>query len=182
MHLRRLQPECARLAPSPRLRVRAKTWRAVVRTGHVGGTRRCRAEDFTSRRCPAALPSWAIATPRSTRPPFAAAAPTCTKGAAEDATTCPTRPTIRRCRESRARTALARPRSQEELLLRLRQLLRAAPVPASRPRARPPECPIGASSRSTITGALSLCPLPLRAWRGHPCGLHSAGDLVAVPR
>ena len=55
-----------------------------------------------SRRCPRALPRWAIAMPRSTTPTTRCSPCwTCTRGTRERET-CPTRPTIRRCRESRS--------------------------------------------------------------------------------
>ena len=49
-----------------------------------------------------------------------------------------------------------------------------------------PMSPSGASSRSTITGAWSLGPLPLRAWRStqaarHPLGHAAAGEHEVDP-
>ena len=82
--------------------------------------------------------------------------------------TCPIRPTTRRCRASRSASSRRATRDrQARRLRRLRQLLRARAcvTGADGGGTTGPMSPSGASSRSTITGAWSLGPLPLRAWR-----------------
>ena len=91
-------PAIARL---PRLQRPAEAARRSPRRSRGTNSPKSSRRTSRSRRCPRALPRWAIAMPRSTTPTTRCSPCwTCTRGTRRE--TCPTRPTIRRCRESRS--------------------------------------------------------------------------------
>ena len=112
-----------------------------------------------------ASPRSAIATPRSTTPPTRSSRCwTCTS--ATRRATCPTRPTTRRCRASRSAfspRATATARSERAYGACGSFFAPRFVTGADGGGTTGPMSPSGASSRSTITGAWSLGPLPFRA-------------------
>ena len=98
----------------------------------------------------------------------------------EGRATCPIRPTTRRCRASRSAcsrraTATGRARTAAQATAAASSR-RAARAGADGGGTTGPMSPSGASSRSTITGAWSLGPLPLRACRSTHAASHPLGD------
>ena len=140
-----------------------------------------------SRRCRRASPRSATATPRSTTSPTRCSpCSTCTSATRpRGAATCPTRPTTRRCRASRSacsRRAIATARKTD---LGACGSFFAPRLTTGRDGGGTtgPMSPSGASSRSTITGAWSLGPLPLRACRStHAALTRSATGSLASTR
>ena len=167
-HLRRLQPERARPHDRLGLQRAAEAGRAGLRAGDLGRAPRRRARGLHGRDDARALRRGRRSPRRDRRrrplAPAAAGHVRARRGGA----TCPTRPTIRRCRASRSAfspRATATARGAEAPAPAAASSRRAGSTGADGGGTTGPMSPSGASSRSTITGAWSLGPLPLRAWR-----------------
>ena len=180
-HLRRLQPERAR--PDDRLGLQhpPEAGRARVGAVRVGRARAtCSPRTSRSRRCRRGSPRSATRTPRSTTSRTRSSR--CSTSTSEQGDgDMPYPPDYPKMPGEPKRVQPSRDRDRKQRLGR-------APAAASSSRASPgrdgggttgPMSPSGASSRSTITGAWSLGPLPLRAWRSTHAALTRVGDVVA---